>query len=390
MNYSLEAEEAVLGSCLIDPEAIFQITLKPSDFYRDKNQWVFGAFLSLADKSEGQKLDAIGGSAYLSHLVANCATSVHIRHYAGIVKKHSLQRELFTAAMKIEEIATRGGSVAEAINALMGIRDDSDHVLTPKDMANLADTRYPALIGQPSGIYWSLPFLDELGCLQRGQLCVIAGVTGHGKTTLAHQIARTNKTLYVSIEMSPEDLLDREIARLSHRHIDQISRGSYSETVYDDIIKAQGRLAETDIHYFSRGNIGVDTVYAHARRLTGLELVVVDYLQLMKWPKEAKTKMQAVADNIVNLKTHVARELDVPVIVISQLSRDVNAPLNYRLKESGEIENTADWIFYVQQVKDGEEKHTKILFGKRRQGGIPKVTEWPVEFDPIKQEYKGV
>lgn len=380
-----EAEEAVLGSLLIDPEALEKIQgdLQPSDFYRTSNASIFESVLALAARGEGADFvtlseelrsrgtyDQIGGLVYLSHLVGVVATAAHVEHYARRVAQAAVRRRLISAAGRIaglaydettelESVLASAASEVAAVGAGLGEQD----VFSPAEQAmKMAVIAEQLARGRPIGLQTGFPDLDRVtGGLRRGCLYVVGAMTGVGKTSwmasVANHVASSGrKVLFASSEMSDEELAKRETAARMKRSWLEVEEELSKPAQHPETAAAFGqaltRLQSEGFHVFHRGRITSDRIQRRAARLAateGLDLIVVDYLQRLSDPMprgmDRADVVQAIA---MNLKS-VAGELNLPVLVAAQFGRKVlERPLTERhprlsdFRESGGIEQEAD------------------------------------------------
>ncbi len=382
--HDIEAEEAVLGSLLIDGEAIHKIAtfLKPEDFYREKNLWVYEACFSLYGRNEAidqvtvahelgrlARLEAAGGAAYLSHLVSMVPTSVHIEHYANTVHRLFLMRGLISASSQIAAIGYEAGP---DIDVALGRAEDTLFRLrrgeSRRDFLHIRQVldRYfeeselvlPSMEGRV--VSTGFPALDEiLGGLQRSNMIVLAARPSLGKTSLALTIARNAaveqkaRVAIFSLEMAREQLVWRLLAGESGVDSKRLRLGEQTEAEERRIMEATGVLSEAPIFIDDSPILRMVEMRSKARRLhfeRGVDLVVVDYMQLIRGDGR-EGRVQEVSEISRSLK-EIARELDVPLIAVSQLSRAPewrasHRPQLFDLRESGSIEQDADVVIFI-------------------------------------------
>ena len=390
--HDIEAEEAVLGSLLIDGEAIHKIAtfLKPEDFYREKNLWVYEACFSLYERNEAidqvtvahelgrlGRLEAVGGAAYLSHLVSMVPTSVHIEHYANTVHRLSLMRGLIIASSQIAAIGYEAGP---DIDAALGRAEDILFRLrrgeSRRDFLHIrqildryfeeAELALPAMEGRV--VKTGFPALEEiLGGLQRSDMIVLAGRPSHGKSSLALTIARyaamedKAHVAIFSLEMAREQVVQRLLASESGVDSRRLRLGEQTEAEEKKIMEATGKLSEAPIFIDDSPILRMVEMRSKARRLYnehGIDLVIVDYMQLIRGDGR-EGRVQEVSEISRSLK-ELARELDVPLIAVSQLSRAPewrasHRPQLFDLRESGSIEQDADVVIFIYR----EDMYTK-------------------------------
>jgi replicative DNA helicase len=417
---NLEAESSVLGGILLENEAVNQVLelLRPEDFYRESHRKVFRAIVELSDRSEPVdlitlsdclknrgELEAVGGTAYLASLADFVPTAANISHYARIVREKSILRSLITTAT---EIATRGyeeqGNVDEFLDsAEKVIFDISEKKIKASFVAvgdMIKDTlktveklyeRKEMVTGVPTGY----DDLDKLTAgLQPSELIIVAGRPGMGKTSFALNIAAnaafTGAGVAVfSLEMAKEQLVLRMLCSEARVNSSKVRSGYLGERDFPQLAKAAGRLHEAPIYIDDTPAISVLELRAKARRLVRdrskkIGLIVVDYLQLMRGMGTASNREQEISEISRSLKA-LAKELNVPVIALSQLNRRVEdrgdrRPMMSDLRESGAIEQDSDVIIFIYRDevynKSDESKKglAEIIVAKQRNGPIDTVT----------------
>lgn len=391
--HDVNAEEAVIGSLLIDGESIHRIAsvIKPDDFYRERNRWCFDACVALYQRGEAinqltvahelnlrQRLDPVGGQGYLSQLIATVPTSVHVEHFARIVNRTATMRRLIQAAGDIANIGYEG--TADVDNALNHAEDllfriRSTHqvrdFVTIREVLDQYLEHTTALDGamdmalQP--IRTGFVDLDRvLGGLQRGDLVIIAARPSLGKSTLAVNIAQnaaqTGATVAIfSLEMSREQLALRMLATTAEVEVQQLrlsTMGIVSEAAAARITTAVGELSDLSIYLDDSSVQSVTEMRSKARRLhvdRAVDLVIVDYLQLIAGSSQGRTENRVMElGEITRSLKALARDLNVPVIAISQLSRAIEQrpdhfPQLSDLRESGSIEQDADVVLFIHR-----------------------------------------
>ena len=386
--HNIDAEEAVIGSLLVDGTAIYKIVtlLQPSDFYSERNSLIYGACLALYERDEAidqitiaqeldrkGKLEACGGAAYLSHLISICPTSLDIEHHAQIVYRLAVMRHLIDAAGQIANIGYQAEpDVDTSLNRAEDILFRLRHGQSPRDFTHIRqvldkyfETTTPTLEaeGRPKE---PLPYvlsgftgLDEfLGGFQRSDLIIIAGRPSMGKTSLSLSLARNAAvelgacvTLF-SLEMAREPLVLRLLASEAEVDSRRVRLGLHTEEQEKKIMDAIGRLSEAPIYIDDTPQLRVVEMRSKARRLhfeRGINLIIVDYLQLMYG--EGRDEVEKISQISRSLKA-LARELNVPVIAVSQLSRAAEWRASHKpqlsdLRGSGSIEQDADVVLFV-------------------------------------------
>jgi len=386
--HDISAEEAVSGSLLIDGKAIFEIavTLRPGDFYSEQNRSIYQACLSLYERDEAinqitvaqelertGKLEPVGGTAYLSHLISIVPTSLDIEHYGQIVYRLSIMRQLIVAADRISDIGYRAdpdinaalGRAEDALYQLRSARGSVDfvHIKQVLDRYFEPPERPEADGSQPiNQVMSSFHGLDEfLDGFQRSDLVIVAGRPSMGKTSLALNIVRNAAVeqgacvALFSLEMSRESLAQRLVSSESGVNLRRLRFEHGLGPDEPRIMNAIGVLAEAPIYIDDSPMLRVMEMRSKARRLyyeRGIDLVIVDYLQLMQGEgRPGENRVQEISYISRSLKA-LAREINVPVIAVSQLSRAVEWRASHRpqlsdLRESGSIEQDADVVLFI-------------------------------------------
>ena len=416
---ALEAEEAVLGSMMIDEDAANKaISILGSShyFYKDSHKKIFEAMLVLMNNSDpidtvsvsdelkkGKNLKSVGGIYYLTGLVDKVPTSARVETYAEIVKEKGILRDLITTSHQISKKAldagdTVGSILDEAEQSIFSLTEQKDSKIyqhiepilssTVKRIENMA-ANPGSIIGVPSGII----DLDKLTAgFQNGDLIILAGRPSMGKTALALTIARNaaieNKsaTAIFSLEMSSDQLGQRLLT--SEARVDNalVRRGS-PNIKWKNINIASGKLAQAPLYIDDTPALSILDLRSRARRLKrerNIELLIVDYLQLMQGPKNSENRQNEISQITQSLKA-LAKELDIPVIALSQLSRAVEQrtkkePMLSDLRESGAIEQDADVVIFLYRpaVYDKEDQDLKglayLIVAKQRNGPTGRVT----------------
>jgi replicative DNA helicase len=421
---SIEAEQSVLGALLIDRDAVIEVAelLRPEDFYRSHNGSVYGAILELYERREpvdivtvsealerqGQ-LDAIGGSAYLTSLINLTPTAVNAVYYARIVERKAVLRNLIGVAGKIAGIGYDDGadideSIDRAEQALFAVSQKrvSSGFTALRSLLHSAYDRLDYLHehkGEISGIRTGFADLDALTTgLQKSDLIILAARPSIGKTSLAlnfaeHAAVREGKTVGVfSLEMSKEQLVLRMLSSVANIDSQRLRTGFLEEMDFARLAPAMNALAEAPIYIDDTPNITTMELRTKARRLqaeSGLDLLVVDYLQLMQGNVQSRdaNRVQEVSEISRGLKG-LARELGVPVVALSQLSRQAEMreskePRLSDLRESGSIEQDADLVMFLWREKDRgsdegdhEGEIVNLKLAKHRNGPTGETKLW--------------
>ncbi len=409
---NIEAEEAVLGGLLIDSDTIIRVStvLKPGDFYREKNGWIFGAALALHERHEpidfltvcdelerkGQ-LDEVGGPAFLTGLINVVPTSIHIEHYATIVQRAAIRRRLIEAAGQIAALAYKEEDDVDEVV------DRAEQVVFAVSSARLSRSVVPLRSavsdyydrveylnkhkGQMIGLPTRFARLDEiLGGMQRSDMIVLAARPSMGKTSLALNIAHTaarkfgQRVLAFSLEMASEQVVERLTSAEAGIDSQRLRRGEIADDEWGRFITTTSNLSELAFFIDDTPAISVLEMRTKARRLhaeVGLDLIIVDYLQLMRGEGRHENRQQEVSAISRGIKA-LARELNIPILALSQLSRGVEArsdkrPILSDLRESGSIEQDADVVLFIYRDEVYNENTERrgiadILIAKHRHG----------------------
>ncbi|MEK7082442.1 MAG: replicative DNA helicase [Patescibacteria group bacterium] len=417
-----DAEISVLGSLMLDKDAIFRIadTIGPRDFYKPVHQEIYEAMLDLFGRREPidvlsvtsrlrekKKLEEIGGSAYLATLVNSVPTASNIEHYGTIVKRKRLLRDLIEASAHIAQLGYREADDVEQLldqaeQKIFGIAKDSLRqeffpVGTALDAAWERIERLHKGDGALRGVSTGYPDIDNyLAGLQRSDLIVLAARPSLGKTSLALNIARNvaveeQKAVGIfSLEMSREQLVDRLIAAEAGVDLWRLRTGRMrdggAENDFTRVRDAMDTLSKAKLFMDDSPSPTVMELRAKARRLQAqhdLGLIVIDYLQLIRGHGRTESRVQEVSEISRSLKG-LAKELNIPVLAVSQLSRAIeirgtNAkPKLSDLRESGTIEQDSDVVLFIhRERKDdqspGRSTTAEILIEKHRNGPTGKV-----------------
>jgi replicative DNA helicase len=437
--HSLEAEQSVLGAILIDRETIIEIAefLRPEDFYRQAHASVYRAMLDLFERREpvdlitvaeslerSDSLEQVGGRSYLSQLSNQTPTAVHAVQYARIVERKAVLRNLIGAAGKIAGIGYEDpAEIQEAIDrAESELFTVSNRRITTgfaqlKELLHSAYDRLDYLHahrGELSGISTGFMDLDQLTTgFQKSDLIVLAARPSVGKTSFAlniaeHAAVREHKTVGLfSLEMSKEQLVLRLLSSVATIDSKRLRSGFLEEMDFARIAPAMNDLSEAALYIDDTPNITAMELRTKARRLqaeSGLDLVIVDYLQLMQatTTNRDSNRVQEVSEISRGLKA-LARELSVPVIALSQLSRqpemrESKEPRLSDLRESGAIEQDADLVLFLYREKeraagedggdlDGEVINLKLA--KHRNGPTGDIQLWFRKSQTRFQSYAG-
>ncbi len=416
---NIDSEKALLGSIMLKPEAMHDIidTVKPDSFYSEKHRIIYNSMLELFEKNEPidilslstklkekKQFDQIGGGTYLTELVDFVPSAANAKHYAEIVQKKFMMRNLISAADHISELGYNEENDIEytldsAQSSIFEVTNSPtlQKFITIKETLSEAWERIELLHQSKDeirGVRSGFKGLDNLlAGFQKSDLIIIAARPSMGKTALALDIARqaavNHKTPVgiFSLEMSSQQLVDRMLAAQSSVNAWKLRTGNLStDEEFDKLQAALSTLSEAPIYIDDKSSSNVLQMRSVARRLKhekGLELIIVDYLQLIM-PTQGKS-----ADSMVQQVTEIsralkgmARELDIPVIALSQLSRAVEQrrgrPRLSDLRDSGSIEQDADVVMFIHRDDKMNENSDKpniaeILVEKHRNGPVGKV-----------------
>ncbi|MBA2755132.1 MAG: replicative DNA helicase [Chloroflexia bacterium] len=414
--HNMEAEQSLLGSLMIDRDAIIKVAsyVRASDFYLTSNGFIFQAIMDLYNKREPtdfitltdelgrrDRLDAVGGVAYLSSLLTSVPTAVHVEYYGRIVERTSTLRRLIDAGSEIVAIGYQDGVEAEvALDSAERVLFQITESRTTKDFRSIAEVldKFFDQIdymqqhrGDVVGVATGFSDMDQLtGGLQRSDLIILAARPSMGKTALALGIAygaalqHGKKVGIFSMEMSAEQLVQRLLSMETGVDSHRLRLGQIDDGEWDRISRAFGRLSEANIFIDDSAAAGVMDIRSKARRLQaehGCDLIVVDYLQLMSG-RRSDNRVQEISEISRGLKG-LARELNVPVVALSQLSRAVETRADHRpmlsdLRESGSIEQDADIVMFIYRDEKYDENSDKkgiaeIIVAKHRNGPVGSI-----------------
>lgn len=394
LPHHLEAEEAVIGALLIDGDSFLRIShvIKPGDFYREKNRVCFAACVNLFQRNEAidqvtlarelartDQLETVGGMAYLSHLIAITPTSAHAEHYAQLVSRTSTLRRLIDAASRISALGYEDNFDQDTYDLEATLRQAEDVLFQVRSgqpgrgfvalrqiydqfLEERATFTDPIQGGAP--IRTGFDTLDDLlGGMQRSDMIILGARPGLGKSTLAVNVclnaARDGATAGIfSLEMSREQLALRILAADAGIDAHRLRLGLYSDAEEQRIIDSIGNLSDLPVYIDDTPFQGLVEMRSKARRLSleqGLDLLVIDYLQLVQGTQRGRggsdNRVQEISEISRSIKG-MARDLNVPIITCSQLSRLVENRPGHRpqlsdLRDSGSIEQDADQVMFI-------------------------------------------
>ena len=407
---SIEAEQAVLGAILIDHEAINTVseTVKPGYFYEDVNKIIYETMLALYEErkpidlltltnilKKRKKYDLVGGASYLTSLANSVPTAANIEHYVNILKESYIRRTLISVAAGMTDMSFSDNETGVLLDKIeqeifsisqesvkqgfLHIRDTLASSFDKLDELHKREAIY-------RGVATGFVDLDSLlSGLQDSNLIVLAARPGQGKTAFVVNIAQNvscNLKIPVgifSLEMSKEELVDRLL--ISQANIDawKLKTGKLSEDDFEKLSQAMGELAEAPLYIDDTPGISIAEMRSKARRLQlehGLKLLIVDYMQLVNPGKRVENRVQEVSYISQSLK-NLARELKIPILAVSQLSRAVEhrgerKPQLADLRESGAIEQDADVVMflYTQDEDFTPQRIVKVNVAKHRNGPV--------------------
>jgi replicative DNA helicase len=413
----LAAERAVIGSCLIDPTAIIKVAslLADQDFYRSAHQFVFSAMLNLTDRQKPidlvtlanelertGKLDEVGGHAGITDLFCDIPTAIYVEHYANIVADKALKRRLMASAEEIAQAAYEDKEGEECLDlaeqALLKVSANKRqrniepvNSIVREVIELLGQERKGDLVGIPT----QFKMLDRiLGGLQKSDLIYVAGRPGMGKSSWGLGVAKGAaqlgfKSAFFSLEMSKRQLVERMISMDTGIDTNRLRTRNIHPEEWSMIMEVANLIADMPLFIDDTSGVGIDYIRREARRLyaeQGLDLIVIDYIGLMSGPVGNKANSENRNHELGyisrNLKA-MARELDIPVICLSQLSRAVEQrtdkrPMLSDLRDSGNLEQDADIVLFLYRDdyynEDSDEQSiAEVNIAKHRHGATGSV-----------------
>ncbi|MDP4031217.1 MAG: replicative DNA helicase [Candidatus Beckwithbacteria bacterium] len=409
---NIEAEESVLGALLIDKDAIVEVTpiLQPGHFYNEKHGLIYQAIVGLyeerdpvdvvtvSEKLKSKKaLKKIGGMSFLTELVNRVPTSAHALNYAKIVKNLATKRDLISAASRMVEDAFAENKpvteiLDEAEKLVFGLSQQhlqrqfipiKDALAQSFDRLDELHKQAGGLRGVPTGFN---DLNNVLAGMQRSNLLILAARPGVGKTSLALNIAQAASVQhkvpvgFFSLEMSQEELVDRLLVAQADIDAWKLKTGKLSEKDFSSLSDAMGELAEAPFYVDDTPGMSIMEMRTKARRLQvehGVELLIVDYLQLAH-SRNLENRVQEISEVSMGLK-NLARELKIPILALSQLSRAVEhrggtkKPQLADLRESGGIEQDADVVMFMYREDEEDLENLKLTIAKHRNGRLATI-----------------
>jgi replicative DNA helicase len=409
--HSSEAEESALGALLLDKDAIIAVAefLAPDDFYDDRHKEIYETcielyedrtpidVLTVADRLKRRKsLKKVGGASYLAELANKVPTAAHVEHYGKIVKDAATKRSLMAAASKLVDLSLDDSLAAaelldKAESEVFSLTQHHlDKAFSPvKDTLAESFDRLDELHKQAEGLRGvptGFKDLDNtLAGFQKSNLIILAARPGVGKTSMALNMAQNlavkhkRPVGFFSLEMSREELVDRLLVAQADIDAWRLKTGKLSETDFTKLSNAMGELAEAPLYIDDTPALSILEMRTKARRLqveAGVDLIVVDYLQLAR-SRQLENRVQEVSEISQGLK-NLARELKVPVLALSQLSRAVEQrgekrPQLADLRESGSIEQDADVVMFLWRDDEENMENITLDISKHRNGPLASV-----------------
>ena len=414
-----EAEQGVLGAMLLSPNTITDIIeeLIPDDFYRPAHQLIYRAILDLFSDNKdvdpvivagrldrNHDLERVGGAPYLHTLISSVPTAANARYYAEIVAEKAVLRRLVDAGTRVVQLGYEGTEGAE-VDVVVDMAQQEVFAIAQRnvteDYAILADILQPTMdeldeLSTHGGLARGIPTgfidLDNLtNGLHGGQMIIVAARPGVGKSTLALDVMRScsikhNKASVIfSLEMSKSEIVMRLLSAETEIRLSDMRAGRMSDEAWAKLANRVGQISEAPLFIDDSANLTMMEIRSKARRLKqkhDLQMIVVDYLQLMSSGKRVESRQQEVSEFSRQLKL-LAKELDVPLVAISQLNRGPESRTDKRpqladLRESGSLEQDADMVMLLyrpdSQDKDDERAgEADIILAKHRGGPIDTV-----------------
>jgi len=410
--HSIEAEQSVVGAMIIDKEAINTAVemLRPEDFYKEAHREIFEAIITLFNRNEPidlitlseelkrrGNLENIGGVTYLANLSSSVTTTANVEYYCKIVEDKSILRQLIRSS---DEIMTQAFEDTEQINTIIekaeknifeitqgshrqGFAPLNEVLLSSFAQMEERAANKGALTGVTSGF---IDLDNKLSGLQKADLILLAARPSMGKTALGINIATNSalkgdaKVAVFSLEMSKEQLVQRIISATAHVDLQKIISGNLSDDEWIKVVNSMGPLSKIDIYIDDTSGISLMELKAKCRKLKiekGLDLILIDYLQLMQMDGHQESRQQEISAISRGLKG-LAKEMSCPVIALSQLSRAPELRADHRpilsdLRESGAIEQDADVVLFLYRDdyydQESEKKNIgELIIAKHRNG----------------------
>jgi len=415
--HNIEAEQSVLGAMILDKNAIITATeiLKPEDFYKEAHKEIYEAIIDIYNMDEPVDLitlsdelrkrdtiEAIGGIIYLANLSEGVSTTANAKYYCEIVEEKSILRRLIIAS---NEIIAKGYEAGEDLNHIIDLAEKKIFDITQKrnqeglepikDVLLESFTKIEQMAGNKDGITGiTTGFIDldeKTSGLQKSDLILVAARPSMGKTAISVNLAvnaalKANASVAIfSLEMSKDQLVQRILSSESHVELQNIINGRLSDDEWPKLVRAMGPLSNAKIYIDDTPGITLMEMKAKCRKLKmeqGLDLIMIDYLQLMSGDGRTENRQQEISTISRGLKG-LAKEMDCPVVALSQLSRAPELRADHRpilsdLRESGAIEQDADIVMFLYRDEyynpDTEKKNIgEVIIAKHRNGPIGTV-----------------
>ena len=410
MPQNLEAEEAVLGAILVNPRCLDKVisTLKPDYFYKPAHKYIYEAILHLTNNSEvidivsvsdvlniNQRLELVGGRAFINDLILKCISTANVQYYANVIEEKAIKRSLIIAGSEITTAGYDLAPSAESLEKAEKLIFDISSKKTSSDLIpinNLVSDVYEQISDRyknkdkKSGVESGFYDLDEMtNGFQKGNLIILAARPAMGKTAFALNIAqnaalRYNKTIAIfSLEMSKDELVQRLMCSEAEVESQRLRSGNMQASDWEKLVDAMNVLDSAPIYIDDTPGCSLTDIRAKCRRLAmadkNLSMVIIDYLQLMETSGRETDRNQQISQISRGLKI-LAKELNIPIIALSQLSRATEQrqdkrPIMSDLRDSGSIEQDADIVmfiyrgeYYASKAQTGEEEAAEIAKNK--------------------------
>ena len=425
--HSIESEQAVIGGILLDPQhwSEAESRLVEEDFYKPSHQKIFRAFQALSKKNEAidlvtlsneltraEHMELIGGQKYLLSLVDQTHSTAYISNYIKIIYEHARLREIINLSgqftqeafdQKFESYDQFVDSIEEKVFALSNRTLHQSQLMPAQDVVKQSLDQIEKLYGQKGAITGTPSGFEELDGLtagfQNGEFIIIAARPSIGKTAFSLNLAlhaalnKNKKIAYFSLEMSKEAVMNRMLSNIAEVPASSVRIGAIKEREWPRLIQAGASLSKISLYIDDSSLLSPMEVRSKARRMKakmGLDMIIVDYLQLMCLQNQKVESREREVSEISRTLKAVAKELDIPVVALAQLNRSVEGrsdrrPILSDLRESGSIEQDADVImmlyrdFYYNPDKIEVKNHAEVIVNKQRNGptGLVKLAWYP-------------
>jgi replicative DNA helicase len=403
-EYNVEAEQSVIGGIMMANEVLDTVKniLEPEDFYKTAHQVIYSTILSLQSKGipidiitlnnrlkEDGNLSKVGDTSYITFLASSVPTSANTPYYAKIVKKSSHKRKIVSIAAEMaegEDLSDLSEKLLIQSRALLTDDIGTDNVIKAKDV--LPEVMAEMEAEEPDGILTGVHDLDrKVGALKPHNLVVLAGRPGMGKSALAlsiaYNVAKGKPVMIFSTEMSAKEMVSRLVCYEYNASLYDITTKQHFSTEYTKAVKGAGIVSELPIYFDHTGSISIEELMNRATKATakyGIELIIVDYMNQMVSKRTTANRNAEVGYISMMLKS-LAKQLNISVLALGQLNRKCEDRPNKRpgladLRDSGEIENNADKVFFIYRdsvYNKGSEASDEIIVAKNKQGKIGTV-----------------